>query len=78
MLGLDADDRLELDGVLSMCVTYFRSEFDSSAGNAICFRADFDVDSRMTVGGTEASLASAHLAAHRHHLSPGLRPGNPY
>ena len=28
----DADDRLELDGVLSMCSDYFGSEFDSSAG----------------------------------------------
>lgn len=35
-------------------------------------------DSRTTGGAHPASIASLHRLAHRHHLSPGLRPGKPY
>ena len=35
------------------------------------------VDCRTTPGAAPARLASLHLPAHKHHLSPGDKPGNP-
>jgi hypothetical protein len=49
----------------------FRSSKSQNARHASCVAA------RTTLGACPASSASCHRGAHKHHLSPGCRPGKP-
>jgi hypothetical protein len=49
----------------------FRSSKSQNARHASCVAA------RTTFGACPASSASCHRGAHKHHLSPGCRPGKP-
>ena len=50
--------------------------FDISL-RVLTLRADWWVASKITGGATPALMASLHLEAQTHHLSPGLSPGKP-
>src|SRR5215217_4762547 len=49
----------------------FKSSKSQNARHASCVAA------RTTLGACPASSASCHRGAHKHHLSPGCRPGKP-
>ena len=47
------------------------------ASNGMKLKVRSCVDRRRTLGANPSLYACSHLNAHRHHWSPGFKPGNP-